>query len=108
MAGIIRFNRRELNSLIESIETSGGDATPLRNLLDNSDQDELELKGFEFSPEGYIETKRGQSKVARGENLACCICKRQVDILLDGVCEVCFRDWALSTVKQERAGLPRR
>ena len=108
MAGIVRFNRKELKSLIESVEANGGDAIQLRSLLDNSDQDELELKGFEFSPDGYVETKRGQAKVAKGDNLPCCICKRQVVILLDGVCEECFRGWALSTVKKKGAGLPRR
>lgn len=107
MPGVVRLNRKELEALIRSTEAGGGDATELRNFLSEmtGNPADSELKGFEFSPSQYVESKREHATVVKGDKLTCCICRKGFSILFDGVCNACFEEWALSTVKRQRTGL---
>ena len=110
MPGVVRLNQKELAAFIGSTEAGGGDATELRNLLSEMPHNPAgsELKGFEFSPSQYVEAKRERARVAKGEKLVCCICRKEVAILFDDVCEACFQEWALSTVAKKRTDSPPR
>lgn len=96
----VKLNQKELATVVENMERNGEDTRELRSFLERTQQS---LPGFPISPAEYIESKMKMAHVTKGENLICCICKNQVDTLFDGVCEVCFRNWALSTMKRGRA-----
>ena len=97
---ILRLNKKELLKLIEVQEAAGTDATELRSLLAEVEQDEEHIViGSRPNDEEYIAEKRGQSQIEHGIGLECMICHDKFDHLLSGTCEVCFREWILSTRK---------
>ena len=97
---IIRLNKKELLKLIEVQEAAGTDATELRSLLAEVEQDKEHIViGSRSNDEEYLAEKRGQSQVEHGTDLECMICHQKFDQLLSGTCEVCFRKWVLSTKK---------
>ena len=97
---VLRFNKKELLKLIEVQEAAGTDATELRSLLAEVEQDEEHIViDPQVNDEEYLAEKRGQSQVEHGTDLECMICHQKFDQLLSGTCEVCFRNWVLSTRK---------
>ena len=95
---ILRFNKKELAKLIESTEAVGTDATELRSLLAEVEQDEEHIvMGSQSSDEEYLAEKRAQTEIEYGTDLECMICHDKFDHLLSGTCEVCFREWMLGT-----------
>jgi len=99
---ILRFNKKELAKLIESTEAAGTDATELRSLLAEVEQDEEHIVvGSQSSDEEYLAEKRAQTEIEYGTDLECMICHDKFDHLLSGTCEACFRKWVLSTKKRD-------
>ena len=97
---VLRFNKKELLKLIEAQEAAGTDATKLRRLLAEVEQDEEHIViGSRPNDDDYVAELRGQSQVEYGTDLECMICHQKFDQLISGTCEACFREWVLSTKK---------
>ena len=94
---VIRLNKKELTKLIEAQEAAGTDATELRSLLAEVEQDEHFVIGPRANDDDYVAEKRSQSQGEHGTDLECMICHHKFDQLLSGTCEACFRKWVLST-----------
>ena len=98
---VLRFNKKELLKLIEAQEAAGTDATELRSLLAEVEQDKEHIViGSRSNDDDYVAEKRSQTEVDYGTDLECMICHQKFDHLLSGTCEVCFRKWILSTRKR--------
>ena len=99
---ILRFNKKELIKLIEAQEAAGTDATELRSLLAEVEQDEEHIViGPHANDDDYIAELRGKSSVECGAGLECMVCYQKFGQLISGTCEVCFRKWALSTKRRD-------
>ena len=99
---VLRFNKKELAKLIEAQEAAGTDATELRSLLAEVEQDEEHIViGSRANDDDYVAELRGKSSIERGAGLECMVCHQKFDQLISGTCEVCFRKWALSTKKRD-------
>jgi len=98
---IIRLSKKELLKLIEVQEVTGTDATELRSLLAEVEQDEHLVIGPQTNDEEYLAELLSQSQVEHGTDLECMICHGKFDHLLSGTCEVCFREWMLSAKKSD-------
>jgi len=97
---VIRFNKKELIKLIEAQEAAGTDATQLRSLLAEVEQDEEHIViDPQVNDDDYVAELRGKSSIERGAGLECMICHDKFDHLICGTCEACFRKWVLSTKK---------
>ena len=97
----IRLNKKELLKLIEAQEAAGTDATELRSLLAEVEQDKHFVIGPRPNDEEYLAEKRAQIEIEYGADLECMICHGKFDHLLSGTCEACFRKWVLSTRKSD-------
>jgi len=97
MSAKVRLSKNELVKLIEAQEAVGTDATELRSLLAEVEQDEHFVIAPRVNDEEYLAEKRGQSHVEHGTDLECRICHDKFDHLISDTCEVCFRGWMLST-----------
>ena len=100
----VRLSKKELIDLIESTEAASCDAACLRGLLAEVEEDEWHrqpaTRGVppgEMTTEENIEALRQQSHIEHGKDLECMICHDKFDNLISGTCEVCFREWMLST-----------
>ncbi|MBA7690961.1 hypothetical protein ES703_99497 [subsurface metagenome] len=111
MPAIIRFSKKELIELIEVTEAAGSDATELRSLLAEFEQEERlenparreippEARPGGMTDEEYVEALRQQSVIEQGKDLECMICHGKFDHLLSGTCEDCFRKWVLSVKRR--------
>ena len=100
MPAKVRLSKNELIELIEVTEDAGTDATELRSLLAEVEQDEHFVIGSRASDDDYVAELRGQSQVEHGTDLECLICHQKFDQLFSGTCEACFKKWALSTKKR--------
>ena len=99
---IIRLNKKELLKLIEVQEAAGTDATELRSLLAEVEQDKEHIViARAGNDDDYVAEKRAQIEIEYGTDLECMICHDKFDHLLCGTCEVCFRKWVLSTKKRD-------
>ena len=97
---VLRFNKKELLKLIESQEAAGTDATELRSLLSEVEQDEEHfVTAPRVNDDDYVAELRGKSSIERGAELECMVCHQKFAQLTSGTCEACFRKWALSTRK---------
>ena len=98
---MFRLSRKELIELIEATEAAGNDATELRKLLTEVEQEKrLGKPAKQVNDEDYIVELRSQSSVEQGEDIECKVCHNKFDQLVSGTCEACFRKWALSTKKR--------
>jgi hypothetical protein len=100
MPAQVRLNKNELTELIEAQEAAGTDATELRSLLAEVEQDEEHIViGPRANDDDYVAELRGKSSIERCTDLECMVCHQKFDQLISGTCEACFRKWALSTKK---------
>lgn len=108
MPAVVRLSKKELIDLIESTEAASCDAACLRGLLAEVEEEErrrqparrevpLRVEPGEMTIEEYLAEKRAQSEIEYGTDLECMICHDKFDHLIAGTCEVCFREWMLST-----------
>lgn len=100
MPGLLRLSTKEANDLAGLIEENGGNADSLRvaiNDVSNPGNHHSSVPATKPSDEEYLEEKRSQSPVEHGTDLECMICHHKFDHLISGTCEVCFREWMLST-----------
>ncbi len=94
----VKLSIQELDAMITSIEARGGDAEELKKLRAQvADSKWLAKQAKPLAEEEYLEEKRAQSQVEHGTDLECMICHDRFDHLLSGACEVCWREWMLST-----------
>ena len=107
MPAVVRLSKKELIDLIESTEAADCDATCLRGLLAEVEEEEQRRqparRGIplgEMTTEEHIEALRQQSVIEQGKDLECVVCHNKVDTLVSGTCETCFEKWALSTKKR--------
>jgi len=99
---VLRLNKKELTKLIEAQEAAGTDATELRSLLSEVEQDEEHIViGSRPNDDDYVAELRGKSSIECGAGLECMMCHQKIDLLISGTCEVCFRKWVLSTKKRD-------
>ncbi len=101
MPGLLRLKVKEANDLADLIEEKGGNADSLRaaiNDVNNPGNDRSSVPvASNIGDEEYLAEKRSQSYIEHGIDLECMICHGKFDQLLSGTCEVCFREWTLST-----------
>ena len=91
----VRVSKEELKTIAENIESNDGDASELRALLAEDDDK------TEPSDEEYIESLKAQSPQYSGVGLKCQICEKECNETISGVCFACFREWALSTRRNQ-------
>lgn len=94
----VHLTKDDAEILILNIEKSGGDASALKHALRKT-QDSQASKGAKISDEEYIQLLREQSPITTTQGLECVLCHGATEFLISGVCESCFRTWALSTKK---------
>ena len=99
----------EVDKMIADIEASGGDAEELKKFRAQV-ADSKWLKKHakpavppEARPEEYLAEKRAETEIEHGTDLECMICHGKFDHLLSGTCEVCWREWMLSTMPKKRS-----
>ncbi len=100
MPGILRFSVKGANDLVNLIEEKGGNADSLRAAIDdvnNPGNSRSSVPAGKLSDEEYLAEKRAQTEIEEGKDLECMICHDKFDHLISGTCEVCFREWMLST-----------
>jgi len=114
MPAIVRLNKKELIELIEETEAAGGDATELKGLLAEVEEEARLKKSArrgvppgEMTTEEHIEALRQQSSIEHGKDLECMVCHNKVAALVSGTCENCFRQWALTIKSQQPTRPPR-
>ncbi|GAI60614.1 unnamed protein product [marine sediment metagenome] len=94
----VKLSIPELDAMITSIEARGGDAEELKKLRAQvADSKWLAKHAKPLGEEEYLAERRAQSQVEHGTDLECMICHGRFDHLLSGACEVCWREWMLST-----------
>ena len=97
---MLRLSVKEANGLAEEIESNGGNADSLRaaaNDVGNPGNGHSSVPATEMSAEEYLAERRAQSEIEHGTDLECMICHDKFSQLISGTCEVCFREWMLST-----------
>ncbi|TET39751.1 MAG: hypothetical protein E3J66_07690 [Dehalococcoidia bacterium] len=100
MPGLLRMTTKEANDLAALIEENGGNADSLRtavNDVNNPGNGNTSVPVGRLSDEEYLMEKRSQTEIEHDTDLECLICHDKFDHLLSGTCEVCFREWMLST-----------
>jgi len=100
MPGILRLSVKEATNLINQIEEKGGNADSLRaaiNDVNNPRNSRSSVPATAIGDEEYLAQKRAQIEIEEGKDLECMMCHDKFDHLLSGTCEVCFREWMLST-----------
>ena len=100
MPGLLRLNVKDANNLADLIEEQGGNADSLRSAINdvkNPGNDRSFVPATNIGDEEYLVEKRSQSSIEHGTDLECMICHGKFDQLVSGTCEVCFREWMLST-----------
>jgi hypothetical protein len=93
MAGIMRLSVKEAEGLADRMEANGIDASTLRETIAEITK----------QPSPGLQPpvpNEQQSPIQEGEGLTCQVCNKLAPVLISGVCEPCFRDWALSTRKE--------
>ena len=102
MPGILRLSLKEATGLADLIEEKGGNADSLRSAISdvkNPGNSRSSVPATDIGDEEYLAEKRAQTEIEHGTDLECMICHDKFDHLLSGACEVCFREWMLSTKK---------
>ena len=89
----VRPTRAELEVLIRNIEANGGDASELRAA---AGERPATADDSEISDDDLVRMVRDEATVETGSGLLCSLCGDQVDDLINGACEPCFRRWVLS------------
>ena len=105
MPGILRLNVKEANDLADLIEEKGGNADSLRSAIkdvNDAKNGHSSVPATKMDDEEHIQWLRSQSTIEKGEDLECMVCHQKFDQLISGTCEVCFREWALSTKPRPR------
>ncbi len=88
-----RIDKKELPLIIHNIESRGGDASELRAILESTPR---RVTTGDISDDDLVELIREDSTVEEGEGLVCSICGGSNPRLTSGVCDPCFRQWAIS------------
>jgi len=97
---MLKLTVKEADDLADEIERSGGNADSLRaaiNDVNNPGNGRFAISATDIGDEEYLAEKRDQSEIENGTGLKCMICHDKFDHLLSGTCEICFREWMLST-----------
>lgn len=100
MPGLLKLSIKEAKDLADEIEHQGGDTDSLRAAIDdvsNPGNHRSSIPATKPSDEEYLVERRGQVEIEHGTDLECMMCHDKFDHLLSGTCEVCFREWMLST-----------
>ena len=97
---VLKLSVKEANDLADKIERGGGNADSLRaaiNDVNNPGNDRSSVPAADIGDEEFLAEMRAQSYVEHGTDLECMICHDKFNHLISGTCEVCFREWVLST-----------
>jgi hypothetical protein len=98
--GKARIDGADLAEIIKNLEARGEDTTQLRALQEQMGR--KQTRGDDtISDEEHIEILMRQSPVEDGDGLSCVVCGTICTKLYSGVCESCFRDWALTTKRRK-------
>jgi len=95
----MKLSVEEAKSLAGEIERNGGNAESLKTAIEdvNNHENSLKYKVFQISDDEYVALKRSQATIEHGTDLECMVCHDKFGHLVSGACEVCFREWMLST-----------
>jgi len=97
---MLKLSVKEANDLADEIERQGNNADGLRaaiNDVNNPGNGRTSIPATDIGDEEYLAEKRAQTEIEHGTDLECMICHDKFDHLISGTCEVCFREWVLST-----------
>lgn len=100
MSSVWRLSIKEASDFADLLEYNGGNADNIRDAiaeLKNTGNSHNSLPVGSESDEAYLERMRNQSNTENGTDLECMICHYKFDHLISGTCEICFRNWVLST-----------
>jgi len=100
MPGLLKLSLKDANDLADEIERQGGNTDSLRAAIadvSNPGNHRSSIPATKPSDEEYLAEKRAETEIEHGTDLECMICQDKFDHLLSGTCEVCFREWMLST-----------
>jgi len=106
MPGRVHLSVPDVEVVIDNFHRAGNhkDADGLSALLNSVKprlQGDTNLDGMIDDGE-YVAILMGKSPVEEGGGLTCAICNKPVPKLYSGVCDTCFRPWALSTKRGAR------
>jgi len=97
---MLKLSVKEANDLAEKMELAGNNPDSLRAAIadvNNPKNSHSSVPATDIGDEEYLSEKRAQAEVVEGINLECMICHDKFGRLISGTCEVCFREWVLST-----------
>lgn len=103
---MLKLTIKEATDLADEIEHGGGNADSLRaaiNDVENPGNGRTSIPATGTTEEEYLAERRSKSTIKTGTDLECMICHDKFDHLLAGTCEVCWREWMLSTMPRERS-----
>lgn len=103
MPGRVRLTVDDVEIIIGNLERNGQDASELKAVLNSVHhkvngkvEGDLNLDGV-IDEDEYVMILMKKSPVEEGGGLICPLCNKPTPKLYSGVCEGCFRPWALST-----------
>jgi len=102
MAKLARVSIDDLDVIINNLKGKGEDATQLETLRNSHNHRSLDGGGDIIDDDEHVGLLMEQSPIEEGENLQCQVCHSACSKLISGVCEPCFRAWALTTEKKRR------
>jgi hypothetical protein len=102
MAKLARVSLEDLDVIINNLKGKGEDATQLEALRGSHNHRFLDGGGDTIDDDEHVRLLIEQSPIEGGENLECQVCHAACSKLISGVCEPCFRAWALTTKKKRQ------
>jgi len=102
---MLRLSVKDANDLVDEIERQGGNADSLRSAIkdvNDAKNGRASVPATNVSDEEFIAEMRAKSQIEHGTDLECMICHDKFDHLISGTCEVCFREWMLSTPRRPK------
>jgi len=97
---MLKLSIKEANDLADEIDRNDGNSDGLRAAIDdvnNPGNGRSSIPATNISDEEYLAEKRAQVEIEHGTDLECMMCHDKFDHLICDTCEVCFREWMLST-----------
>ena len=88
----IRLNREQMEQIARNLEANGGDATELKEYLEESSR-KTGIPTFE----SFLK----QATITEGEDLICCLCQNMVNKLYNDTCYTCFQNWITRIIKEK-------
>jgi len=100
MAKLARVSLEELDVIINNLESKGEDAENLKALRNSHNHKSPNGGDNNIDDEEHVRLLMEQSPIQEGGDLRCQVCQAACTKLISGVCEPCFKGWALTTKRK--------